>query len=167
MRAGPGIRCAGLRDRECVLALWLALIDHHRRLDLDYPELPGISSALEREVEQALVGPACRIYLAEIEGAAVGFVSAEIAADGDGPGALGTIHELYVVPERRGAGIGRALVAAADAWFSAGAVARRRVRVEVSNPAALRFWRTVGYRDAPASSETSAEPRARILLRRP
>ncbi len=165
MRARPGIRQAEPRDRERVLELWHALIDHHRSLDRDYPELPDLSVALGREIELALDGSACRIYLALVDGSPVGFVSAEIVDEREQPGALGTIHELYVMPERRGAGIGRALVGAADTWFRASEVTSRRVRVEVANPAALRFWRALGYAEDPGSDEALTEPRARILLR--
>jgi GNAT superfamily N-acetyltransferase len=163
--AEAGIRRAEPRDRAAVLSLWVALIDHHRRLDRDYPELPGIGGTLEREVDLALSGRGSRIYLAVAEAEPIGFVSAEIVGERDRPGVLGAIHELYVVPERRGAGLGRALVGAVEEWFSARAVARRRVRVEISNPAALRFWRAVGYADDP-SVDVASEPRARILLRR-
>jgi GNAT superfamily N-acetyltransferase len=165
MRAPFAIRRAEPRDREPVLSLWLALVEHHRRLDRDYPELPGLQSSLDAEVDRAFFGSATRIYLAEQDGAPIGFASAEIADRRGAEGALGTIHELYVVPERRGNGVGRALVAAAEAWFGARAVGTRRVRVEISNPEALRFWHAVGYVDGPPSAETAAEPRARILLR--
>jgi GNAT superfamily N-acetyltransferase len=161
---GLAIRPAEPRDRDRVIALWLALIDHHRRLDRDYPALPQIRSALDREVDQALAGSACRIYVADAGDGPIGFVSAEIADEIGTPGALGTIHELYVAPERRGTGVGRALVGAAEEWFRARSVARRRVRVETANAAALRFWRAAGYAEDAASS-TAAEPRARILLR--
>jgi GNAT superfamily N-acetyltransferase len=163
--ARPGIRRGEPGDRDAVLALWLALIEHHRRLDRDYPDLPGVSGALEREIDLALEGTSSRIYLGVDDGRAVGFVSAEIADEPDGSVPLGTIHELYVVPERRGAGLGRALVDAAEEWFGARAVGRRRVRVETSNRDALRFWRAVGYTEDAAPDDRS-EPRARILLRR-
>jgi GNAT superfamily N-acetyltransferase len=162
--AGVRIRRGERRDRERVLALWLALIEHHRRLDRDYPDLRGVHGALEREIELALEGSTCRIYVAEEEDGPFGFVSAEIADELDAPGVLGTIHELYVAPDRRGSGVGRALVRAAEEWFGARSVARRRVRVETSNPEALRFWRTVGYVEETAPE--GPEPRARILLRR-
>lgn len=148
-------------DRPALRALWLELIEHHRRLDCDYPPARGIESVLEREIGRALAGPDVRAFVAEAEdGAArVGFLLAEIMPD------AGWIHELFVVPAQRRAGIGRALLSLADRWFEIRQVRRRRVRVEQANDDALAFWRAAGYVDDAPPSYASAERNARFLQR--
>ena len=138
------IRLAATADREPLLGLWLDLVAHHRRLDPDYPALPGIRDALLRELGRGLDEPACRLWLAESDGELVGFLFAEREAADDGAG-MSWIHELYVEPGARRAGIGRDLVAEARAFFAEGGAARISVRVETRNQAGLRFWHALGF----------------------
>lgn len=59
-------------------------------------------------------------------------------------GSCGAIHELYVVPEQRRRGTGRALAERAVAWLaSRGALPR--IRVEQSNRSAQSFWVKLGF----------------------
>ncbi len=158
MSGDPRVRPAGSRDSEALLGLWLDLVLHHRRLDPDYPSLPGIREALLGEVERGLRAPGCQIWLAEDDGAPVGFLFAEL----DGPeggassGGSGWIHELYVEPDWRRQGLARALVDEASAFFDERGRSRFSVRVESANQEGLSFWRELGL-----------EERARILEKRP
>ena len=142
----PQISLATTRQREEVLALWLELIEHHRRLDPDYPTLPGLRETLGRELDRALRAGRCRVFLAHIAGAPRAFLSAEIEPERP-PGSGGTcwIHEVYVQEEFRRGGIGSALVGRAEAFFRESSGGRRAVRVEARNRAALRFWKRAGF----------------------
>jgi ribosomal protein S18 acetylase RimI-like enzyme len=156
--ADPRVRPASSTDREALLGLWLDLVLHHRRLDPDYPSLPGIREALLAELERGLGSAGCQIWLAELDGTPVGFLFAEVAgpegpASGGGPG---WIHELYVEPDWRRRGLGRALVDEASAFFDERGQSRFSVRVESANQEGLHFWRELGL-----------EERARILEKRP
>jgi GNAT superfamily N-acetyltransferase len=156
--ADPRIRPAGSSDRAALLGLWLDLVLHHRRLDPDYPSLPGVREALLAELERGLGGAGCQIWLAEVEGVPVGFLFAEV----DGPeggtssGGPSWIHELYVEPDWRRQGLARALVDEASEFFDERGQSRFSVRVESANQDGLRFWRELGL-----------EERARILEKRP
>ena len=148
-------------DRLALRSLWLELIEHHRRLDSEYPPPRGVESVLEREIERALAGSDVRAFVADGEdGAApVGFLLAEITPD------AGWIHELFVVPMQRRAGVGRALLSLATAWFDSRAVHRRCVRVEQANATGLSFWRAAGYVDDAPPRHAAAERNARFLQR--
>ena len=151
------IRAATPGDRACLVSLWLDLVAHHRRLDPDYPALPGIRDALEREVERGLAEPACRLWLAERAGEPLGFLFAEIEATGlpGSGGGLAWIHELFVIPEARRRGVAGRLVEAALAFFAERGSTRSSVRVESSNSEGERFWLALGFSE-----------KARILERR-
>lgn len=144
--AAPRIRRAVPGDRERLAELWIDLIDHHRRLDLDYPPTPGLREAIRRELERGLRSPECRVWIAE-DGS--GFLFAEVdPAAGAGraaAGATGWIHELYVEPASRRRGVARALVKTAEAFFVERGVERASVRVETTNPAALEFWTRLDF----------------------
>ncbi len=149
-RAAPG-------DRARLVSLWLDLVAHHRRLDPDYPAVPGIRDALQREIERGLTQPACGMWLAEAADEPVGFLFAEVEATGSpaSGGGLAWIHELFVAPEARRRGIASRLVEAALAFFAERGSSRTAVRVESANSEGERFWRARGFGE-----------RARILERR-
>lgn len=142
----PLISLATARQRDAVLDLWLELIEYHRRLDPSYPTLPALRETLGRELDRALRAARSRVFVADVSGAACGFLIAEIEADRP-PGSGGTcwIHEVYVREGLRRCGIGSALVARAEAFFQESSGGRRSVRVEARNRAAQRFWKRAGF----------------------
>ena len=153
---------AGHADRREVLGLWLALVEYHRSIDPQYPELPGLRDVLTREIDRVLRSRDARVLLLRESATAVGFVIAELESGGPEAGSVAGealplcwIHELYVVPEARGRGGGSALVEAAEAFFVGRSGGRLAVRVEEANTAGLSFWQRRGF-----------GTRARVLERR-
>jgi ribosomal protein S18 acetylase RimI-like enzyme len=142
------VRPAGDRDREAILGLWLELIAYHRRLDPQYPVVPGLRKALGDEIDRGLQGGPCRMFVADLDGDQVGFVFAEIAGaqmrDDSEPGSS-WIHEIYVAPEQRDRGLGSALVEAAQKFIDECGGGRVAVRVESGNKEGLRFWQRHSY----------------------
>ena len=57
------------------------------------------------------------------------------------------ISDLWVDPEARRRGIGRALVDASLAWVRQRGVVRVSVRVAVANAEGQAFWRALGFDD--------------------
>lgn len=57
----------------------------------------------------------------------------------------GTVHNLYVVPERRGEGIGSALLEAAETELAADGADRICLEALVGNEEARRFYENNGY----------------------
>lgn len=80
---------------------------------------------------------------------------ARAAADGPIVGACmsghdghrGALYYLAADPERRREGIGRGLVAAAEAWCRARGVPKLNLLVRKENTAVLAFYEGLGYRD--------------------
>ena len=143
----PRISLATARQSDVVLGLWLELIEYHRRLDPNYPALPGLREALGRELDRALRAERCRVFLAELAGVPRAFLLAEIEPERPlaSGGATCWIHEVYVQEEFRRCGIGRALVASAEEFFREASGGRRAVRVEARNRVARRFWKRAGF----------------------
>ena len=139
-----------------MLALWLDLVDHHRRLTPEYPVLASIREVIASEIRRGSSRDNCRLFVAELEGRLVGFLFAEIEP-GAGPGGEPSpawIHELWVEPDQRKQGVAALLLAESDAFFHSRGVRRLSVRVESSNGASLDFWSRLGFGE-----------RARILER--
>ncbi len=132
-----------------MLQLWLDLVEYHRRLDPDYPCVPGIREVLLKEIDRGLRGLSCWVGVAEDEAQElVGFVFAEVER-GAGPRHdstdVGWIHELYVDSAWRQRGVGSALLAFVDEFFAQRVPARVSVRVESGNKDGRRFWLRRGF----------------------
>ena len=85
------------------------------------------------------------IFLAEEAGEAVGFACIRRKAEAAGP----LLDNLHVLPERKGGGIGRRLIAAAAAWLvEREPGAALQLVVWADNVAARRFYERLGGREA-------------------
>ncbi len=144
-----------MSDRAGLLALWLDLIEHHRCLDPDYPDVPGSQELLLGEIERGLRTGSCRLAVAEESSELVGFIFIEVGGRALlDEGGQGSIHELFVAPAWRRKGLGRALVGFADGFFKERGAESVSVRIETSNAEAYHFWFRLGFGE-----------RARVLTR--
>jgi len=92
----------------------------------------------ERDFDLACNGPSSAILLA-CDGAALAG-SAMVGFDGH----RGWVYYLAVDPARRGEGLGRAIMRAAEDWLAAQDISRVRLMVRTGNPAE-EFYRRIGY----------------------
>jgi ribosomal protein S18 acetylase RimI-like enzyme len=146
------IRRAGPRDLEVVTGLWLTLGDHHAALDPAFgvrSDDRGRSEAREI-VRRLLRDPDAALLLWEGgERRALGLAIVRAAR---APGVAlederAEISDLWVDPEARRRGIGRALADASLAWVRQRGVERVTVRVAVANAEGQAFWRALGFDD--------------------
>ena len=86
-------------------------------------------------------------FVAELDGAIVGFASLHETPVPHRPTAVGRITAIAVLPDTRGTGAGRALVKAAEAYFVAKGIARLEVTSGENHAAAHPFYRHLGYMD--------------------
>jgi len=99
---------------------------------------------IREELGRALVGD--RVHVVREDGAILGFAShraddGPLAADGD----RALVTYLYVVPDRRGEGIGTDLFAAVEADLRAAGYDEVALEVLADNERARRFYRRLGY----------------------
>jgi ribosomal protein S18 acetylase RimI-like enzyme len=119
IEAGPG-------DAEAVIALW-------RACGLTRPwNDPAADFA------RAIAGPASAILLRR-EGATL---TAGVMVGHDGH--RGWVYYLAVAPERRRAGLGRAMMDGAEAWLRARGAPKVQLMVREDNVEALRFYEALG-----------------------
>ncbi len=123
MRIAP----ADSRDRNSVVALWQAA-------GLTRPwNDPG------DDFDLAMSNPTSSILLARHGLALVGSVM--VGFDGH----RGWVYYLACDPEQRGKGIGRALMAAAEAWLRARDCPKIQLMVRIDNSTAKGFYAAIGY----------------------
>jgi GNAT superfamily N-acetyltransferase len=113
---------------------------------------PTAPEQVRAEAERVLDSPQRWIWLAEVDGRAVGLVTAAPPADNDWLAAYSDLRPLaylsvaYVAPDARGAGVGAALAAAAHAAFDEAGAALALLHYSVLNPRSVPFWHRLGYR---------------------
>lgn len=122
------IRTATAADRQAVIALW-------ERCGLTRPwNDPG------DDFDRAVAGPTSAVLVAPAEdGAITGSVM--VGADGH----RGWIYYLAVAEDRRGTGLGRALMAAAETWLVGAGMPKVELMVRADNAEAHQFYDALAY----------------------
>ena len=95
----------------------------------------------QRKLPELLAG-AGRVLIAEAEGEPIGFVAA-IAPDDQGSVYINNLHAL---PERKGLGVGTALLDAIASWARAGGARAMHLKVLETNTPAIGFYESRGWR---------------------
>ena len=104
--------------------------------------MPAASRAdWERKLPEMLAGGGC-IRVAESAGQAIGFVCA-IAPDAAGSVYVNNLHAL---PDRKGLGVGSALLQAAAHWARGAGASAMHLKVLETNRAAIGFYESRGWR---------------------
>jgi putative acetyltransferase len=114
----------------------------------------GESSAEERRERYAgQMAEGCRLFVAERDGLAVGFVLFDVAT--------GYLAQLFVTPEHQGQGVGRALLALArermgdEVWL----------KTPVENRRAIAWYEREGFVKEREADDTGPRPRAMAYYR--
>ena len=92
--------------------------------------------------------PYVRGLMLEDKGAPAGFALLALTHSNEAGGLVVWLEELYVLPEHRGKGFGKALFAFVEAEYKGTAV-RYRLEVAKTNEGALRMYRALGYEEMP------------------
>lgn len=120
---------ASVEDEAALIALW-------NRCGLTRPWNPPA-----RDIAFALAGPASTILVARADGA----ISGSVMVGHDGH--RGWVYYLAVAPDARRAGLGRALMAAAETWLRERGAPKLQLMVRHGNEDALAFYRALGFED--------------------
>jgi GNAT superfamily N-acetyltransferase len=99
-----------------------------------------------RGLLRMLEDPARRLVLvAEEAGAVIGMVTVQLVVSTAEGGDAGLIEDLVVDAAHRGAGVGRHLVEAAEAWTRERGATRLQLLADAGNPPALGFYARAGW----------------------
>ncbi|MCL6608520.1 MAG: GNAT family acetyltransferase [Geminicoccaceae bacterium] len=121
------------RDVPAVVALW-------ETCGLTRPWNPPAA-----DIARARGRPNSEVLVAERAGRIVGTVM--VGEDGH----RGWVYYLAVEPAARGGGLGRALMAAAEAWLVARGIRKLELLVRSTNAAVKGFYEGLGYREEPVA----------------
>lgn len=125
------IRAATHADEPSVVALWQScgLVVSHNDPAADF--------------RFAQAGVASAVLVGEQDAAIVGAVM--VGHDGH----RGWLYYLAAAPDRRGQGIGRSMVDAAERWLPARDIRKVQLMIRPANTAVARFYDRLGYGEEP------------------
>lgn len=149
---GPKIRRATIEDAGAIGALHVrawrrgyADIIDPQHLDAMDPDSRAARWATIIEARDSTT------LVAEVAGAVCGFASVGTSREEQAPAGEGELYALYVDPAAQGAGVGTALVAAAEQALRERGHASAVLRVFTENGLARRFYERHGWTPVPGS----------------
>jgi GNAT superfamily N-acetyltransferase len=138
-------------DADAISDLWEQLAVYHLQLDNALPRpAPNGGRIYSRRLIERLEDGQTAAFVAEEEGQIVGFVLGvvvDLVPEMFVTELCGFLADIYVLPEFRGRGIGRALVQSMTDWFRAQGLTYYEWYVAANNPDGQAFWRAIGGRE--------------------
>ena len=141
------IRKAVVMDIPALVPLWIDFMDYHAELDPAFTRDPAGADNWARYIEEKMKDEVFAVFVAAAEGRLVGYAVAFVQTYPPiwTVKARGFIDELYVDPASRRGGVGRRLLAAAEAWLTERGMAHVELKVDVANVPTRRFWKDMGF----------------------
>jgi GNAT superfamily N-acetyltransferase len=138
------IRPAKEADTERIGEMWLDLVNYHRDLDESMPTAAkdGHHRYAQR-IRYSLNDSYQKVLVAEENGELLGYVTGmiiDIVPEMFVEERAGMIGDIYVLPNQRGKGIGKALMQVMKDWFKLRGVSYYEWSVASQNTAGVRFW---------------------------
>ncbi|RKT54191.1 GNAT family N-acetyltransferase [Saccharothrix australiensis] len=143
MTATRTIHPAGEDDLPAVLELWDLNVLRAAGERLGDEERAAVTEHLRAAVEDPL--STCLISGTGPDRPPDGFVTAHLLGHSTYPGYVGVVEELFVRPDRRRRGIGRALVSAALEHLRAGGADHYRIEVSPDDAEAAALFKELGW----------------------
>lgn len=138
MAEGVTVREGRAGDTEALVALLAQLF----AIEADFPIDPAVQA---RGLRLLGTRPDAVILVAEAAGRVVGMCTVQLTASTARGGLSAGVEDVVVDESMRGRGIGRALLAAAEAWARGRGAVRLALLADETNLAALDFYDRLGF----------------------
>jgi GNAT superfamily N-acetyltransferase len=138
------------RDADAWRACIVEHQDFHRDLEPTWPAGASIVDDYVAFLETQCAAHDGRVFLAERDGAVIGFICAAASARNDSPddpASFAWVHDVFVKPAHRRQGVATALMAAAEAFVRARGAKELRLGVLDRNADAGALYQGLGFRD--------------------
>ena len=156
--SAPVVRLAGPSDAAVVAQLL-----HDFNVEFETPT-PSVAQFAAR-FEVMLWRDDVRVWLAEARGPSeeetvtpIGFALVTLRPSPYYDRGIAQVEELYAVPERRGTGVGTALMGALDAFVARHGVGEVQINVDEVDADARRFYETHGFTHLDPTAVAAGEP---------
>jgi ribosomal protein S18 acetylase RimI-like enzyme len=143
------IRPGRREDAEAAARLWMQSAEEHTAHDRIYATAPGAERVMRRFLADLASSSHSFLFVAESDGRVVGFISGELRE-----GSLtfrqktwASVDDVFVEPDSRNLGIGRALLEGVEAWAKKRRADGISLQVAAANGRGRKFYEELGFRE--------------------
>jgi ribosomal protein S18 acetylase RimI-like enzyme len=143
------VRAGRRDDAKAAARLWVRSVEEHASYDPVYEAAPDAEKVMRRFLADLSSSSHSCLFVAEIDGEIVGFLSGELreGSPAFSPKTWAAIEDIYVVPELRSRGMGRALFEACRGWAEEKGATGVSLQVAAGNRRAREFYERLGFRE--------------------
>ncbi len=136
-------------DAEAAARLWMQSAEEHTTHDPVYTTAPGAERVMRRFLADLAASSQSFLFVATSGDQTVGFISGELR-EGSltfQPKTWASVDDVFVEPDHRGLGVGRALVQCVEAWARERGADGVSLQVAAANGRGRRFYEGLGFRE--------------------
>ncbi len=144
-RIRPGRR----EDASEAARLWMQSAEEHTEHDEIYATARGAEGVMRRFLADLAASSHSFLFVAESGGRTVGFISGELREGSPTfrQRTWASVDDVFVEPESRSLGIGRALLESVEAWARERGASGISLQVAAANGRGRRFYEQLGFRE--------------------
>jgi len=141
----PGRR----EDAAQAARLWMQSAREHTSHDPIYVTAPGAERVMRRFLANLTSSNHAFLFVAEYDGRTIGFASGELRESSPTfrPKTWATVDDVFVEPDYRNLGVGRALVESVKAWAKERGADGVSLQVAAANERGRKFYEDLGFRE--------------------
>jgi ribosomal protein S18 acetylase RimI-like enzyme len=143
------IRPGRREDAAEAARLWMQSAEEHTRHDPIYATDPGAERVMRRFLADLTSSSHTFLFVAESGGRTVGFISGELREGSPTfrQRTWASVDDVFVEPESRNLGIGRALLEGVEAWARERDADGISLQVAAANERGRKFYGDLGFRE--------------------
>lgn len=143
------IRPGRREDAEEAARLWMQSAEEHTSHDPIYATATGAERLMRRFLADLTGSGHSFLFVAELDGRTVGFISGELREGSPTfrQRTWASVDDVFVEPEYRNLGVGRALLQSVEAWARERNADGISLQVAAANQRGRRFYEGLGFRE--------------------
>jgi ribosomal protein S18 acetylase RimI-like enzyme len=143
------IRPGRREDAAEAARLWMQSAEEHTHHDEIYATAPGAERVMRRFLADLTGSSHSFLFVAEAGGRTVGFISGELREGSPTfrQRTWASVDDVYVEPEHRNLGVGRALLESVEAWARERRADGISLQVAAANERGRKFYSELGFRE--------------------
>jgi GNAT superfamily N-acetyltransferase len=143
------IRLGRTEDAAAAARLWMRSAEEHTAHDRVYETSPDAEKTMRRFLADVANSSYSFLFVAVTDDRTVGFISGELRQGSPAflPKTWASVDDVFVEPEHRNRGMGRALLQSVRAWAQERNADGISLQVAAANARGRRFYEELGFRE--------------------
>jgi ribosomal protein S18 acetylase RimI-like enzyme len=143
------IRPGRREDAAEAARLWMQSAEEHTSHDRVYETSPGAEQTMRRFLADVAKSSYSFLFVAVVGDRTVGFISGELRQGSPTflPKTWASVDDVFIEPEYRNRGMGRALLQCVQAWAQERGADGISLQVAAANSRGRKFYEDLGFRD--------------------